>query len=246
MSYAPGAHDMFTNVFVPRPAYEQFLSTGKWPEKTMFVVEERGSSSKGSIVKTGHFQSEDLMGIGVEVKDSAQFPADKWAYFNFGHNATAKANPKTACWQCHEDHAAVEHSFVQFYPTLKPVAKKFGVYKMSAENVEPEKTSEAAPPATKYGPETSTWTGVLHTADQHEQHVILHVYGSGANLSATADSPDENSYGIPVSNVVLTSNALRFSLPQFGSEYSGTLAGSQATGTYSQNGTQMPLVLTKK
>jgi len=26
--------------------------------------------------------------------------------------------------QCHEDHAAVEHTFVQFYPTLKQVAKK--------------------------------------------------------------------------------------------------------------------------
>src|SRR5204862_3409412 len=39
MSYSPGGHAMFTNVFVPRPAYEQFLNTGKWPEKTMFVVE---------------------------------------------------------------------------------------------------------------------------------------------------------------------------------------------------------------
>jgi len=136
MSYSPGGHAMFTNVFVPRPAYEQFLSTGKWPEKTMFVVEERDSSDKGSIVKAGHFQTEDLMGIGVEVKDSAQFPADKWAYFGFRDNATAKANPKAACWQCHEDHAAVEHSFVQFYPTLKPVAKKIGTYNESREKVD--------------------------------------------------------------------------------------------------------------
>ena len=246
MSYSPSSgHVMFTNVFVPRPAYEQFLNTGKWPEKTMFVVEERDSSDKGSIVKAGRFQTEDLMGIGVEVKDSAQFPADKWAYFNFGGNATAKANPKTACWQCHEDHAAVEHSFVQFYPTLKPVAKKFGVYKQSAENIVPDKTSEAAPPAA-HGPETSTWTGVLHTPDQHEQRVVLHVFGSDDNLSATADSPDENAYAIPVGKVLLTSNALRFSLPEFGGEFSGTLAGTQATGIYSQNGTQMPLVLTKK
>ena len=211
----------------------------------MFVVEERDSSDKGSIVKAGHFQTEGLMGIGVEVKDSARFPADKWAYFNFGDNPTAKANPKSACWQCHEDHAAVEHSFVQFYPTLKPVAKKFGVYKMSAENVVPDKTTEVAPPA-PHGPETSTWAGILHTPDQHEQHVILHVFGSGENLSATADSPDENAYAMPVASIALTSNSLRFSLPQFGGEFNGTLAGSQATGTYSQNGTPMPLVLSKK
>ena len=33
-----------------------------------------------------------------------------------------------AFWSCHDAHAAVEHTFVQFYPTLKVVAKKFGTY----------------------------------------------------------------------------------------------------------------------
>ena len=137
MNYAKGAdgmdHPMFTNVFVPQWAYSEFLKSGKWPDKTVFVVEERGSETKGSINKVGHFQT-DLMGYGVEVKDETRFP-DKWAYFNFDEGSkSAQANPKTACWQCHEDHAAVEHSFVQFYPTLKTVAKKFGTYKESAEN----------------------------------------------------------------------------------------------------------------
>jgi hypothetical protein len=69
------------------------------------------------------------------VKDS-RF-ADKWAYFNFDEDTkSAAANPKEGCWQCHEDHAAVEHSFVQFYPTLKPVAEKFGTYKKEREKVE--------------------------------------------------------------------------------------------------------------
>jgi hypothetical protein len=135
---APGGHEMFTNVFVPQWAYREFLASGKWPDKTMFVVEDRESQSKGSINKTGHFQT-DLMGIGVEVKDETRFP-DKWAYFNFGPDTkTAEANPKAACWQCHEDHAAVEHTFVQFYPILKDVAKKFGTYRSAAENVSPAK-----------------------------------------------------------------------------------------------------------
>jgi hypothetical protein len=123
---------MFTNVFVPQWAYQEFLKSGRWPDKTMFVVEERGAQSKGSINKHGNFQT-DLMGMGVEVKDS-QFP-DKWEYFNFDEDTkSAKANPKAGCWQCHEDHGAVEHTFVQFYPTLKPVAKKFGTYKQAAED----------------------------------------------------------------------------------------------------------------
>jgi Cytochrome P460 len=135
MSYAPGSadHVMFTNVFVPQWAYAKFMYSGKWPDKTVFVVEERGSETKGSINKVGHFQT-DLMGYGVEVKDETRFP-DKWVYFNFDEGSkSAQANPKNACWQCHEDHAAVEHSFVQFYPTLKPVAKKFGTYKQSADS----------------------------------------------------------------------------------------------------------------
>jgi hypothetical protein len=134
MNYSPMAtdHQMFTNVFVPQWAYAEFLTSGKWPDQTIFVVEERGQETKGSIVKGGYYQS-DLMGIGVEVKD-ARFP-DKWAYFNFDESSkSAPANPKDACWQCHENHAAVEHSFVQFYPTLKPVARKFGTYKLAAEN----------------------------------------------------------------------------------------------------------------
>jgi hypothetical protein len=136
MSYnAQTGDEMFTNVFVPQWAYQEFTKSGKWPDRTMFVVEDRGSTSKGSINKVGHYQT-DSMGIGVEVKDATRFP-EKWAYFNFDEDTkSASPNPKAACWQCHEDHAAVEHVFVQFYPTLKPVAKKFGTYRESAENVQ--------------------------------------------------------------------------------------------------------------
>jgi cytochrome P460 len=127
--------DAFTNVFVPQWAYQAFLKSGKWPDKTMFVVEERDAQSKGSINKHGNFQT-DLTGIGVEVKDESRF-AEKWAYFNFDQDTKSSSpNPRQACWQCHEDHAAVEHSFAQFYPTIKPVAKKFGTYKESAEQVQ--------------------------------------------------------------------------------------------------------------
>ena len=71
----------------------------------------------------------------MEVKDSSR--PDTWSYYNFDNDSKqAQANPKGGCWQCHEDHAAVEHSFVQFYPTLKPVAKKIGTYNESREKVD--------------------------------------------------------------------------------------------------------------
>jgi len=138
-SPAPGSHEMFTNVFVQRWAYDEFVGSGKWPEQTMFVIDEREAQSKGSINKTGHFQT-DLAGLAVEVRDSARFP-DKWGYFGYGEeNKTSEAMPKgNPCTTCHEAHAAVEHTFVQFYPTLKPIAKKFGVYNEAREQVTEEK-----------------------------------------------------------------------------------------------------------
>jgi len=65
--------------------------------------------------------------LAVEVKDSIHFP-EKWAYFGFNENdKTSAAAPKgNACFACHEAHAAVEHTFVQFYPTLLPIARSKG------------------------------------------------------------------------------------------------------------------------
>lgn len=133
---AVGAPENFTNVFVPQWAYQAFLATGKWPDKTIFVLEGRVSQTKGSINKTGHFQTY-LTGLAVEVKDEGRF-ADKWAYFGFGKDtktAEAMTGPTDQCWQCHNENAAVEHTFVQFYPTLKPVALKFGTYRRQADEL---------------------------------------------------------------------------------------------------------------
>jgi hypothetical protein len=55
MSYSASesAAPQFTNTFVPQWAYREFVASGKWPEKTVFVLEERSSETKGSINKAG-------------------------------------------------------------------------------------------------------------------------------------------------------------------------------------------------
>ncbi len=137
MNYSPGSdgHEMFTNVFVQRWACDEFAKSGKWPEQSMFVIDERDAASRSSINQMGHYQT-DLTGLVAELKDSARNP-DKWAYYFFNVNSeTAKAMPKgNPCWSCHDAHAAVEHTFAQFYPTLKVVAKKFGTYNEAREQV---------------------------------------------------------------------------------------------------------------
>jgi Cytochrome P460 len=62
------------------------------------------------------------MGVEVHVKDEQHFP-NKWAFFQFDDNKTAKMTPTTtACYSCHSEHGAVDNTFVQFYPTLLPIA----------------------------------------------------------------------------------------------------------------------------
>ena len=117
----------FTNVYVNPAAYRAFMKTGRWPDKTMFILEIRASSSEGSINKGGHFQS-DLVIIEASVKDEARFPGN-WAYFDFGRDMKTHvaALPTTErCYACHADNGAVDNTFVQFYPTLLEVATKMG------------------------------------------------------------------------------------------------------------------------
>ncbi len=130
MNYGPvGAvvnHSIFDNVFVNPDAYNVFLKTGTWPDGTALVLENRGAESKGSINHSGHFQGSDVTGLEVHVKDEKRFPG-KWAFFVIGGRALATMVPPSAsCYSCHAEHAAVDTTFVQFYPTLLTVAKDKG------------------------------------------------------------------------------------------------------------------------
>lgn len=135
MSYSKGSNGnpQFTNVFVNPPSYEYFEGNGKWPDKTIFVLEEYDSTSRGSINRSGSYQ-QALAGMVVEVKDEKRFP-DKWAYFAFGadrNTASAMTPSKNGCWNCHEENGAVDHTFVQFYPEALKIAANKGTVKAGA------------------------------------------------------------------------------------------------------------------
>jgi hypothetical protein len=135
MTYGPAAPaadrpPAFDNVFVNRESHRQFLATGKWPEKTIFVLEVRGSQENVSINNGGRTQGA-IVALEVAVKDSTRFPETTWGYFDFGAPpkvaASAAPLPTTArCYACHKQNTAVEQTFVQFYPTLMDVARRMG------------------------------------------------------------------------------------------------------------------------
>jgi cytochrome P460 len=138
MTYGPakataGQPPRFDNVFVTRPAYREFLKSGTWPDRTMFILEVRRAEVEVSINNGGHTQGE-LVAIEAAVKDRGRYPEGGWGYFTFDGpkglvDATAPLPASTSCYACHKDHAAVDNTFVQFYPTLFDVAKRRGTVK---------------------------------------------------------------------------------------------------------------------
>ena len=126
MSYVEGPQgagvSMFDNVFVDPQAYAAFQKTGTWPERAVLVLEVRGAEQNGSINKHGHFQT-GRMAVEVHVKDTSRFKGG-WAFFGFDGEKPGQLIAQSApCYSCHEQHAAVDTTFVQFYPTLLPLAE---------------------------------------------------------------------------------------------------------------------------
>ena len=152
MSYRAGppmpGMSQFDNVFVNPAAYDAFLHTGTWPDRTVMVLEARRGEQNGSINKAGRFQTERL-GIEVHVKDTARFKDTAgfpggWAFFGFDGEGPGQLIPTTqTCYACHEAHAAVDRTFVQFYPTLKPIAVAKGTF--SAAYLAEEAAAKAQP-----------------------------------------------------------------------------------------------------
>ncbi|MGI4854381.1 MAG: cytochrome P460 family protein [Janthinobacterium lividum] len=128
MTYAaPGAvgltaehHSVFDNVFVNPEAYHTFLKTGNWPDSTTFVLENRAGESDVSINKAGKTQGQEISGLEVHAKLHGE-----WAFYVRAKEGNERLVPRPAsCYTCHEEHAAVDTTFVQFYPTLLPLAKE--------------------------------------------------------------------------------------------------------------------------
>jgi hypothetical protein len=148
MSYSanaqPAGHSMFDNVFVNPAAYKVFVKTGTWPEGTMLIIENRGAEGSHSINTRGQTQSQEVMGMEVHVKDSAHVKGG-WGFYGFDGKTSAKLIERpAACYTCHEQHGAVDTTFVQFYPTLMGLAKEKGT--LSKEYLK-EMAAPAAAPA---------------------------------------------------------------------------------------------------
>ena len=123
MSYLPNAQramSTFGNVFVNPEAYDAFVASGTWPDKTVLVLEVRRAEQNASINRNGRTQGE-VVRTEVHLKDAAR---GGWAFFAFDDEAPATLIARTAnCYSCHQEHGSVDTTFVQFYPSLLSIAR---------------------------------------------------------------------------------------------------------------------------
>jgi len=91
-------------------------------------------------------------------------------------------------------------------------------------------------------PLTGDWIGTLEAQGQRLR-LALHVSAApSGGLQATFDSLDQHASGIPVDEIRLELNLVRFSLKQAGATFQGKLIGDTIDGEFRQSGFAMKLV----
>lgn len=113
----------FHNIYIKPAAYKEYVQTGKFPDQTVLVMDvyRAGDKEPKNIVSQGHFEAEQA-GFEVAVKNSQRPDGSKtvWAYYVFpSGSSSAGAQPDSACYQCHLEHAGDDNVWVQFYPVLR-------------------------------------------------------------------------------------------------------------------------------
>ena len=64
-------HHMFTNVFVNPASYRAFVGSGRWPDKTIFMLEVRHTGTDRRPNRAGLFQAE-AVGLEAHVLDASK------------------------------------------------------------------------------------------------------------------------------------------------------------------------------
>lgn len=121
------ADEDIKHVYINPSSYRGFIKTGKFPEGTVMILEIAEAARKNEAGLQGSFASK-FIALEASVKDSKRFPGG-WAYFGFTERdgtlkAKAKPFPDSACLSCHQQKAATDRVFTQFYPVLNSIRSK--------------------------------------------------------------------------------------------------------------------------
>ncbi len=80
-------------------------------------------------------------------------------------------------------------------------------------------------------PLDGAWEGTLEIAPGVRVRAVLHLVYAAPGWTATFDSPDQNSFGIPARQVAVEAHHVRADLPDVPFSYDATVDGTQLIGT---------------
>ncbi len=90
------------------------------------------------------------------------------------------------------------------------------------------------------------WLGTLDVGAA-KLRLIFHIVNTEDGLSATVDSPDQGTKGIPVTAVTRDGSSLKLEMKTLGAAFDGKISADLKTiaGTFTQNGSSFPLTLSR-
>ncbi|MBZ0199418.1 MAG: alpha/beta hydrolase [Ignavibacteriaceae bacterium] len=90
-----------------------------------------------------------------------------------------------------------------------------------------------------------TWNGMVDVGVVLP--VVVHIKSINGKLAATLDSPDQNAYDIPVTEITTLGKKITVSVASIGAKFEGELSddGKNISGTFTQGGGNIPLELLK-
>jgi Cytochrome P460 len=141
LGYAPNAAAMttaesqradqpkFHNIYINPDAYDAFLKSGTFPDRTVLVMAVYAAADKEprGIVAKGVFNGAPIQ-VEAAVKNlhRPDGATTDWAYYSFPNLPTPTAPTPVAaahgdgeCYACHKVHASIDNVWVQFYPILR-------------------------------------------------------------------------------------------------------------------------------
>jgi hypothetical protein len=126
-----GGHALFPefhSIYMDPESFAEYEKTGKYREGTVFVKELISVGAKEASSGKGYFMG-DFLAVEVAIKDSKRFKNEpgSWAYFSFdgkSHKKESAIYPTASCNKCHEEDAAEDFVFSQFYPVLTAAAPR--------------------------------------------------------------------------------------------------------------------------
>ncbi len=130
------------SVYIDPVSYEHYKATGEFRDGAILMKELISVGAKTATSGNGYFMGE-FQGLEATIKDKTRFPDEpgNWAYFSFTNHDEPNLKDRgvafktNQCNLCHDQTAADDFVFTQFYPVLR-AAKGVGA------DVVPENSSQ--------------------------------------------------------------------------------------------------------